>query len=142
MPDRPTFYADRCLGKAVPRALRAAGAQIEIHDDHFVQDAADEDWISEVSSRGWIILTKDKNIRRPGGEREAVLKANARVITLSSGNMLRDDIIALFVGRLAEMEQLAADRSPPFVAILGPGGIEIVIPPPSSAPPGEEGETK
>ena len=37
MADRPTFYVDRCLGKAVARALRAAGADVRVHDDFFAQ---------------------------------------------------------------------------------------------------------
>lgn len=45
MADRPTFYIDRCLGKSVAAALRAAGADVRVHDDHFAQDARDEDWI-------------------------------------------------------------------------------------------------
>ena len=133
MSDRPIFYVDRCLGKAVAKALRAAGASVEIHDDHFAQDAADEHWIREVTARGWVILTKDKNIRRRAGEREAVLTSNARIITLSSGNMRGEVMAALFVGHLAQMAALVASQPPPFVAVLSPGGLQIVFPRP--APP-------
>jgi predicted nuclease of predicted toxin-antitoxin system len=133
VPGRPTFYADRCLGKAVPRALQAAGAQIEIHDDHFAQDAADEDWIANVSTRGWVILTKDKNIRRTAGEKEAVLLSKARVFTLSSGNMRSTEMVELFVKNLAAMEALVASHPPPFIAVVGKGGIQIVLPRPGDS---------
>ncbi len=138
MSDRPIFYVDRCLGKAVANALEGAGARVERHDNHFAQDAADEIWIPEVSRRGWVILTKDKNIRRRAGEREATLTANARMFTLSSGNMRGEVMAALFVSRLADMEKLAADHPPPFVAVVSPMGIQIVIPRPS--PPTESSE--
>jgi predicted nuclease of predicted toxin-antitoxin system len=117
------------VGKAVVQALQAAGARVEAHDDHFVQNAPDEEWIPEVAGRGWVILTKDKNIRRRGGEREAVITAQAKIITLTSGNMSSATMSALFVGHLAEMEQLAGTQPAPFVAILGPGGIQVVFPP-------------
>jgi hypothetical protein len=130
--DRPTFYADRCLGKAVARALRAAGAVVEIHDDHFAQNALDETWIPDVVRRGWVILTKDKNIRRPRGERESVLTADARIFTLNSGNMRGADMADLFVRHLADMEQVAAALMPPFVAVVGQDGIRIVYPLPPS----------
>jgi hypothetical protein len=56
-----TFFLDRSLGKEiVAQALRAAGADVEIHDDHFPPDAKDEDWLTEVGSLGWIVLTKDR----------------------------------------------------------------------------------
>lgn len=131
--DRPVFYVDRCLGKAVAAALRTAGADVRIHDDHFAQVAPDVDWIPEVTARGWVILTKDKNIRRAAGERETVLTSGARIVTLCSGNMRGVEMAALFVGAVADMEQLAASHPPPFVAVLGPSGLEVVFPKP--APP-------
>ena len=85
-----------------------------------------------AASRGWVILTKDKNIRRRAGEREAVLLARARVITLTSGNMRGADMADLFVRNLAAMERIATAHPPPFVAIIGPNGIEIVLPRPST----------
>jgi hypothetical protein len=51
--------------------LRAAGARVEVHIDHFPQDAADADWIPEVGRRGWVLITKDENIRRNPLERAA-----------------------------------------------------------------------
>lgn len=131
MSSRPTFYVDRCLGKAVANALRAAGANVEVHDDHFAQAALDEDWIPQVAARGWVILTKDKNIRRRAEEREAVLLSSARVITLSSGNMRGEEMAALFVSCLAEMEDLAVKQPPPFVAVLSPRGICVLLGPAS-----------
>jgi predicted nuclease of predicted toxin-antitoxin system len=133
--DRPTFYVDRCLGKGVVSALRRAGANVQAHDDHFAQNEQDVSWILDVTARGWIILTKDKNIRRPGPERDAVMGANARVITLTSGNMRGEVMAALFVQYITEMEQLAASQPAPFMAILGPGVLEVVLPRPSSETP-------
>jgi hypothetical protein len=78
---------DRSLGKGMGRLLREAGATVELHDDHFPQTELDKNWIPNVTARGWVILTKDKNIRRPSGEREDVLLAGAKVFTLTSGNM-------------------------------------------------------
>jgi len=121
------------LGKSVVEALRQAGAVVESHDDHFAQDAPDEDWIPDVSRRGWVILAKDKNIRRWRGEREAVLVLGARVFTLCSGNLRGAEMARLFVRHIAEMEALAAGLAPPFVAVVGQNGIEVVYP--TSDPP-------
>ena len=93
-----------------------------------------------MATRGWIILTKDKNIRRRAGEREAVVTEEARIITLTSGNMKGADMAALFVGHLAEMEELAARQPAPFVAILGPGGMEVVLPKPADTAGSEGGD--
>jgi len=128
MAERPTFYVDRCLGKAVVAALRAAGAIAEAHDDHFAQDARDVDWIPDVADRGWVILTKDKNIRRNWGEREALIASHARIFTLPSGNMRGVEMGELLVAQLPAIEPIALSLEPPFVAVVNRDGVEIVYP--------------
>jgi hypothetical protein len=40
------FFVDRSLGAhKVVDALRAAGAKVEAHADHFSDDAPDEEWL-------------------------------------------------------------------------------------------------
>ena len=125
---------------------------MEAHDDHFAQDELDVSWIPDIAKRGWVILTKDKNIRRPGPERDAVMQANARVITLTSGNMRGEVMAALFVQHITEMEQLATSQpAPDLVPALklppwmrprsgehsqriAPGGQSSSFPASSSAP--------
>jgi predicted nuclease of predicted toxin-antitoxin system len=132
--NRPVFFVDRCVGKGVVLALRSAGAQVEAHDDHYAQDEPDEKWITDVAGRGWVILTKDKNIRRRAGEREALVTASARIITLTSGNMRGTEMAAVFVRHLTEMEELVPSQPAPFVAILGPGGMQVVMPKQPASP--------
>jgi predicted nuclease of predicted toxin-antitoxin system len=136
---RPTFYVDYCLGKAVAEALRAAGAIVEIHSDNFAQDVEDTTWIPRVAAKGWVILTKDKNIRRRHGERETTLLAQARMFTLSSGNMRGSVMAELFVKNLDAMETLALALEPPFLAVVSQDGIELVYPRLPDASGGEDG---
>ena len=59
-PEPLVFFVDRSLGRRIiPDALRAANAQVELHDDHFPQDARDQTWLAEAGKRGWVVLTKD-----------------------------------------------------------------------------------
>ncbi|MEO1685276.1 MAG: hypothetical protein AAFS06_18710 [Cyanobacteria bacterium J06631_12] len=37
--------------------MRAAGAIVESHVDHFPIDAPDTEWLPEVSRRGWGVIT-------------------------------------------------------------------------------------
>lgn len=85
-----------------------------------------------MAARGWVMLTKDKNIRRRGHEREAALTAAARIFTLHSGNLRGRDTVALFLRHLDAMEQVALALRPPFIAVVGPTGIEIVRPAPDT----------
>ena len=85
-----------------------------------------------MAAWGWVILTKDKNIRRGHGEREAPLLARARMFTLSSGGMRGSVMAELFVHNLDAMEQMALALEPPFLAVVSQDGIDIVYPRPSS----------
>src|SRR4051794_33387616 len=84
--EQAIFFVDRSLGRKLGIALRAAGWKIELHGDHFPDNTPDEEWLLNVGAKGWVVLTKDKNIRRNEVERHAVVVANVRMFTLPSGN--------------------------------------------------------
>jgi len=81
-----TYFVDRSLGrKVLVTHLRAHGLQVEAHDDHFAADTTDAEWLGAVGRRGWVVLTKDKAIRRNTLEREALLEANVACFMLGRG---------------------------------------------------------
>jgi PIN like domain len=74
-----TFFLDHQIGRyQVAEMLRAAGAKVEVHLDHFLGDMPDVEWIPEVARRRWVLITKDQNIRRNPLEREAYRVAQLR----------------------------------------------------------------
>jgi predicted nuclease of predicted toxin-antitoxin system len=123
-----TFFVDRCLGRSVGVALREHGLNVEFHADHFVDDAADEDWISEVGRHGWIVLTKDKAIRRRPVELEAVVAANVRMFSLSSGNMTGKEMASVFAENRRRMGRFLKDHPPPFIARVSKSGVALAYP--------------
>src|SRR5438105_8486798 len=78
------FFIDRCLGRGLWIALRAAGIKAEHKDDHFAQNTDDDVWMPEVGKRGWVVLTRDTRIRFHANEREAVLKSSLRMFSLQT----------------------------------------------------------
>jgi hypothetical protein len=60
------------------------GETVEIHDDHFLPDAKDEDWLLEAGRRSWIVLTKDDRIRYRVTERTTIASAKVRAFVLTS----------------------------------------------------------
>ena len=112
------FFIDRCLGRRIiPGALRDAGEEIKVHDDIFAQNAKDQDWLAEVSKRGWVVLTKDKNIRRRALEIHALTTARVRAFVLAGrGDLSGEEIGNIFVKALPAMKKLCATVTPPFIA--------------------------
>ena len=73
---------------------------VEIHDDHFPQNALDEDWLLEVGKREWIVLTKDDRIRYRPAALEAYRRNNVRVFIFGSGEMKAQEMADAFVKAL------------------------------------------
>jgi predicted nuclease of predicted toxin-antitoxin system len=123
------FFLDRSLGsKHVAHALRAAGVTVEIHNDHFPQDARDEIWLPEVGKRGWVVLTKDDRIRYRSAEFAAVIDAHVALFALASGNLNGEEMAQAFVAALPRMHRLLAKHRPPFIAkVTRSGEVSMVF---------------
>jgi hypothetical protein len=116
-PEPLVFFIDRSLGrKIVAQALRDIGEIVEIHDDHFLPDAKDEDWLLEVGKRGWIVLTKDDRVRYRVTERTAIVSAKVRAFVLTSTQLQGTEMAAAFVKALPRIIRLVANHAPPFIA--------------------------
>lgn len=118
-----TFFLDYQIGRyTVAEALRAAGARVEVHIDHFNQTAPDTEWIPEVGRRGWVLITRDKNIRRNPLERAAYEKAKLRGFVLTGEDMGGKEMADLLVTRLAGMVRRTACRPGPLLFTISRSG--------------------
>lgn len=108
-------------------ALRVEGANVEIHDAHFPADARDDDWLQEVGQRGWVVLSKDKHIRRRATELAALMTARVRTFVLTSGNLTGEEMAAAFVRALKRMTRVAAQNRPPFIATVAKDGTVSIL---------------
>lgn len=82
-PPSPVYFVDRSLGRGpVAKAIRDAGFEVELMDDHFAQDADDADWIPDVAAHGWVIVTRDRRILFNPVERAALARSGAHYIAV------------------------------------------------------------
>lgn len=122
------FLIDRCLEcNSVIEAFRNAGITIEVHKDHFPNDAQDVDWLPEVGIRGWVILTKDSKISKNPMERNAVARAGIKMFTLNSANLSGEKMINIFLSAIVKIQYFASSHPAPFIAkVTSQGKIEMV----------------
>ena len=129
LPEPLVFFVDRSPGRRViPNALRDAGARVELHDDHFSQDAQDQVWLAEAGKRGWVVLTKDKHLRYRAVETNALMSAKVRAFVLTArGDLSGLEIGETFVKALPRMRILCTTDLRPFVAhVSGDGSVSIM----------------
>ena len=93
-----------------------------MHDDHLALDAPDEDWIALAGRKGWVALTKDKNIRYRAAELDSVRRHKARIIVIRATGATGSDIAELLVRGRRRIARFAARTAAPYVAGINSSG--------------------
>ena len=91
---------------------------MEVHDDHLASAAPDEEWIALVGRKGWVAVTKDKNIRYRATELDSIRRHSARVVVIRMKSATGPDIAELLVAGRRRIARFAAGTPAPFVAGL------------------------
>jgi len=83
---------------------------------------SDTEWLTDSASSGWLVLTKDKRIRRKPLERERIIATKAKVFCLTSGSLKGDQQRAIVMTCLAAIAK-AGQAAGPIVYTISRGGI-------------------
>ena len=130
-PELPTLFLDRNLGKNIVSArLRAEDVAVEVHDDHFAIDAPDEEWIRSVAGRGWIAVSRDRNIRYRTHEMNSIRDSAARVIVIRMKAATGEAIAEVRCRSMPRIARFVAATPAPFVvALTSNGALRQIWPP-------------
>ncbi|MDQ6950009.1 MAG: hypothetical protein M3256_28140 [Actinomycetota bacterium] len=86
-------------------------------------DVDDDVWIPEVARRGWLILTRDKAIDRRPGEKQAVLRHAAKLVTIASNEVLDNwRMLEIVMSQWRQIEGLT-DLPGPFIYTVTRTGL-------------------
>ncbi|MEE9256894.1 MAG: hypothetical protein V3V56_06975 [bacterium] len=122
-PKQPTFFLDHSLGTIKIRlALENEGVAVEVLADHFDVGAEDIVWLSEVGKRGWIVLTKDKMIRKRNIEINTLVSSGVPAFVLTAGGLSGEEMGQIFVRALPAMLRFVEKNPPPFIATISRKG--------------------
>ena len=91
---------------------------ITLAEAGYAHDTEDAEWIPEVAAKQWVILTKDKAIRRDSIELGAALASRAFYFTLGGANYTAEEMAAIIVHHLVTIERIVRHRAPPVIAQL------------------------
>ena len=93
----------------------------------FAQDTPDEEWLTRAGQEGWIVLTKDKLIRKRPIEREALVAAHVRAFVFTGGNMSGVEMAESIVAAIPRMMRVIAATEPPFIArVTGSAAVDVI----------------
>lgn len=116
------------MGRKLASALAQAGVRAINHDAVFQrQDTPDEEWLARAGAEGWVVITKDKLIRKRPIERQALLSSGVRAFVFSGGNLSGIEMAESISRALPRMLRLIASTPPPFIArITGSGDVALI----------------
>jgi len=126
-PEPFTWFIDRSLGRRIVADLRAAGFQVEEHSAHFADNAADVEWLGEAGRRGWVVLTKDKAVRRNALELAAILASGVACFSLGHGNLKAEQMAQAFIAARRRMEKALRRFDPAMTASVSTAGLVRVL---------------
>lgn len=127
-PDTQVLFIDRCAwSNRLGEALTAANISYIPHHQRFAPDCPDEEWLPVAGKAGWIVLTRDKNIRRKPNELRAFKENRVLAIVLASGQASAADTADLVVRLYPKLMRKMQNTKPPAMfAVTLMGGISSV----------------
>lgn len=127
-PDPITLFVDRCAwSRLLGVALDAIGAHYIPHHQLFAPAAPDEKWLEVAGREGWVVLTRDKHIRRRPAELEAFQTHQVTVFVLAAGNASAAETAELITSLYKKIQRLAAQAKPPVMYSVTRSGISKPI---------------
>jgi predicted nuclease of predicted toxin-antitoxin system len=110
----PRLFIDRdAWSHVLDAALRAAGIPFVAHREVFRPDTPDAEWIAEVGRQGWVVITRDQNIRRRPNELRAVRAAGLHLFALTSGNLSAAETASVIIKAWRSIQQHVAQTPTP-----------------------------
>ena len=110
------IFIDRSIPRDIATALSSVRDDVEWLEPTFADDTPDEVWLAEVGQRGWLVVTRDKQIRRRRAERQSIVDNDVGCFILGGKRTLdRWGLLKLVVGTLDEMEQRFDEVPRPFI---------------------------
>lgn len=107
--------------------MREAAIPFVAHRDLFADDVPDVQWISEVGRLGYVVLTRDQEIRRRPNELQAVRAARLHLFALTSGNLSAAETAALCVAAWPAIGRAVSQHpAPAFFSVTRGGQVRWI----------------
>ena len=121
------FFIDNNLGKALAEGMTGFGEDVVHLQDHFDANADDSEWLAQIGSKGWFLITRDDRIRYNPHEKRALKENEVGAFFLGGKNRRRCDLIQQLVRNWPLMKKFAEDTDRPFAVHVPPSGAKLKV---------------
>jgi len=112
------------LGRGIAFRLQSEGHDAKPFDEFAGQ--RDIDFLPIIGQRQWVLLTKDKNIRRNQLEVAAILNAGVRAFVITATNMNHQQIADLVSKAILKIARISRQRGPFIYNITSTGIVSQI----------------
>lgn len=102
--------------------MKAFGENVVHLQDIFEPDAKDAAWLPVIGEKGYILVTRDEEIRREPSELAALQRHGVGVFFLGGKGLNRCKLIQQLVRNWPRMKELASSERRPFAFRVPPNG--------------------
>lgn len=116
--DTLVFFFDRTFGIRLPKALGSLKPPMLIkwhQEQGFAQDMPDDEWLSVVGPRKWVVLSQDRKYHLLENELLAIKQHAIRCFYLPCASEDRWVSLCHFVSGYERMQELARTEKAPFI---------------------------
>ena len=118
------IFVDRSIPRGVAEELRGLCDDTVIFlDERFPPDTPDREWLAVAGQEGWLVISRDKRIRRRPGEREAIRANGVGCFILGwRKNLTREEYVDVLATSLDEMQARFEETPRPFIFVVDANG--------------------
>jgi PIN like domain len=99
---------------------------VEVHDDHFESGAEDVVWLEISIQNDWVVLAKDKAVKRNPLERQLLQRGGLAAFFLTSGSHTGKENAEAIIKGLTKIANMLDNQHRPFIArINNDGKVEL-----------------
>lgn len=102
--------------------MRDAGANVEHPGGAIPFGATDGVWLDKCGKNGWIVLTRDKHIRRRRLEKEALRASGVAAFAITSGEATAEETANTIQRLLQKFVNMSVSEPKPFLYTFGLSG--------------------
>jgi hypothetical protein len=126
------FYIDASFPLAVRQAIASVRDDVLYAGgpDAPAEDVDDDVWLPLAGANKWVVIHRDKKIRKRPAERQALIDSGVRTFCLTgAGNYTRWETLRLLAARWPDIEEVAGQRDGPYIeAVTWQGVRPLFIP--------------
>ena len=118
-----TFLVDESVGaKIVPAVLRDLGAAVFTVAEVFGQGTPDVEWLTRAGPERWVVITRDRMIRKRPLELEALRMSGVRAFAFRGGDQTGQAMGETLRERARKIANICGSERPPFLYTITAAG--------------------